>query len=768
MSRRGWPLLGAVLALLATTPGAAGAAPGDLAGADGAVERVLVISVPGVTWAEVDAASVPNLARLAAESAVGNLSTRPSPTRRTTHLGDGYITLGAGTRAVGDNLTDGQGLGVDEPFGSARAGAVFERRTGRSVDQGIVQLAVATIADRNEPLLLDAEPGALGAALADAGHGRAVIANGDGAEPGDVDPTYRRQAVSALMDLDGVVPAGVVGDQLLIEDAEAPFGLRYDHDAVVDAFQGVWNASSVVLVEASDLARTDAYRSLTTPEQGADLWAQALRSTDDLVGAVLAEVDPERDAVLLIAPAHPEAELGLTVAALRSPGVEPGLLRSATTRRSGFVQLYDVAPTVLDLLGVDRPSSMDGRPFEVGRRGGDHDDRRAFLVDADDAAKFIADRVDSVAAVFVVVDAALLAGMVLWARGVIRVGGRIDTADVARFTALAVLGLVPAIYLARLVAFHDVGVVAYWSFLALVAIALAAGYEVVGRRHPLDRLILATATIVGVLVVDVVMGAPLQISSALGNSPIVAGRFAGYGNLAYPALSTAALTLAVLLAARIGRPTGPPVAIGVLALAIVAAGAPFWGSNVGAFLSMAPAYLLTALLLLGWRIRLRTACIAVTAALGAFFVFGLADLARPPQRRTHLGRLFERVADDGWSSFATVVERKLNANFRNVSGTVWILVIPITVVLLIVLTRWTRPQLRELRDRIPDLNAGALGAAVLVVVGFAVNDSGVRVPGVMLTVLNAALIMLVVGNTEAPDRPGAAEANAPPNAGVEA
>lgn len=736
-------LLGVAVATLAGTP-AAGAAPSGTPSPS--VDRVLIVTLPGVVWADLDDVDLPNLNRLLDESAVGDLTTRANPTRRFTNLGDAYITLGAGTRAIGDNgATDGQALEVDERFGLDTAGDVFELRTGRAVERGIVQLSIATIAARNEPLLLDSEPGALGTTLAEAGYQRAVIANGDGTEPAGSPPVYRRGAASALMDEEGVVPAGSVGDELLVEDPQAPFGIRYDNDAVLSAFRDVWRSDSVVLVEASDLTRADVYREFATPDQRERLESDALRQTDDLVGDLLAEVDPERDAVLVLGPAHPEGELALTVAALRAPGVEPGLLRSATTRRSGFVQLIDVAPTVLDLLDVDRPSSMLGRPFEVGRTGGDAVERRDFLVDSDEAARFVADRVEPVATVFVLLDAALVVGVLLWLRGVPR---GVRTTEALGFGALALLGWIPAVYLARLVPFHEMGAVAYWLFLVLASLALAAGYRAVGRRHQLDPLILAAGTTVGVLVVDVLFGAPLQISSALGNSPIIGGRFTGYGNLAYAALAASGLLLAVLLAARIGRPRGPRVAVGVLVVVVVADGAPWWGSDVGGVLSMVPAYLVTALLLLGWRVRLRAASIAVAAAVGAFFAFGFLDVARPADSRTHLGRLFEKVGDEGWSSFTTVIERKLSANFRNITTTVWMLVVPIAALLVLLLVLWSADRLRALRDRYPAIQAGAIGAVVLLVIGFAVNDSGIKVPGVMLTVFDAALVVLVTGTTD--------------------
>ncbi|MGQ0803594.1 MAG: hypothetical protein ACT4PI_07015 [Actinomycetota bacterium] len=739
----------AIVAATMVVPARTGAAAPSGEG-DGRVDRVLIFTLPNVGWGDLDGVELPNLQRFFDRAAVADLSARASTDRRTTHLGDGYITLGAGTRAIGDGgVTDGQGFGVDEPFGIDTAGEAFRRRTGREVENGLVQLGFAQIVDRNDDLLLDAEPGALGEALDEAGYSRAVIANADGVEPAGEPPAFRRQAVNALMDEDGIVGGGRVDDGLLADDGRAPYGVRLDPGAVGAAFEIAWGPRSVVLVEASDLVRADTYRSVATPDQDDALVAAALRRSDRLFGRLMDEVDLARDAVLVVGPAHAAGTAALTMAALRGPGIEPGLLRSATTRRSGFVQLYDVAPTVLDLVGIERPSSMAGRPFEVGRSGGSSQDRIEFLIEANEAARFVADRVEPLALLIVTAHAALLAFTLVWLTGRLRA----PAAPVAlEFGGLALLGLIPAVFLARLVPFHDVGAVPYWLFLVGVAIALAGLYRLVGRRTAIDSLVVGTGLIAGLLVVDVLLGSRLQINSALGNSPIVAGRFTGYGNLAYSALGSAALALAVLVVARFGRPAGTWIAAGVLTVVVVVDGAPFWGSDVGGVLSLAPAFLVTGGLLFGWRMRVRTAVLAAGATAVAVAGFALLDLARPPEQRTHLGRLFEKIGDEGWSGFATVVTRKLEANVGNVANTVWALTVVAAAAFVIALVVWAPARLRDLDRWAPAFRAGAIGAAVLLGLGFALNDSGIKVPGVMLTVFDAALVVLLV---RCPPAPGA-------------
>jgi hypothetical protein len=705
--------------------------------------RVLVIAVPALTWEDVNGNDVPNLLRLFDDSAVGDLATRTVSRQAT--LVDGYVTLGAGTRAIGAGAaTDGEAFAVDEALGADTAGQIFERRTGETSRRGLVHLGFPEIVEANEGELYDAEVGALADALDEAGVSRAVIANADGQDTadGDIRGYYRRTAVAGLMGSDGTVPAGTVGPELLTEDVGAPFGLRYDETAVVDAFREVWKPRSVVLVEASDLVREDFYRGFATADERPRLFRQSLQRTDHLVGALLDEVDLSRDVVLVVGSSHPRAVARLTVVALHEPGGEPGLLQSGATRRAGFVQLVDVAPTILDRLGIDEPDSMEGGPVEVDEGGGSGLDRREFLAESDEAARFRDDHVGPVTTLFLIVQIVLGLGVIL---STLVPGWRV-LPRVLYVGALGSLGYFPAVYLARLVPFHDLGTLAYFGFLVVVAGALSFFFIVVGQlvgRRPAGAVMAGLAGIVLVLVVDVLLGAPLQFNSVLGYSPKVAGRFGGFGNLGYAALASATVLLAGLLAHRVGGRRGAWWAIALLAGVFVVDATPRWGSDVGGILSMLPAFTITGVLLLGLRVRFRTFVACAAGAVAALLLFGLLDLALPAESRTHLGRLFERVGDEGWSSFVTVLQRKADQNLSVLISSVWLWMVPV-VVGLVGWLLWQAPgRLRSLATRFPELRASVFGFAILALLGFALNDSGIATPGVMLGVLTAVLIALV-------------------------
>lgn len=797
MSRRlALAVLAATVVVLASGGGAAGQGretPEKAVITDdaplGRVERVLVYSVPTLAWKDLERVDAPNLERFLEESVVGNLSVR-SVTRRTS-AADGYATLNAGTRTEGTEQaslafvagltrgsTDGDPSGVpsevfepeppgddaepgpvlvpspDEPdptdpaalapeagerFDGSPAAEEFARRTGVQPQVGeVFNFGLVSMRAVNAKLLFGAEVGALGEALREAGVDRAVIANGDHGEGSDqVD--YRREASVGLMDRNGLVAHGRVGRTLLRNDASAPFGIRYDNDEVAAAFGDFWGPDSVVLVEASDMVRHEDSVPLMLRSQQERQRDAAIARSDDLFGALLEQVDPERDAVVVLAPYAADESSAPTVVGVHAPGVEPGLLSSGTTRRAGFVQTVDIGPSILSLVGVEPPSSMEGTVMERAGSGGSHPDRVSFLVDSVAGAKF-RDRLLGPATVVFVLAQLLLWVVAIWALS--RSRRRLGLA--AELGTLAVLVYLPVTFLAGAFAFHELGQLAWWCFVVGVSVALAGVIQALTHRYLVDPLLSALAVIVGVLSIDVVLGGSLQFNTVFGYTPTVAGRFDGIGNPAFSMLAAAGIIGAALIAHRLPGRRGVWTAIALLGWCVVLDGAPFLGADVGGALTLVPAAGVTAWMLLGWRVRLRTVAVGAVVTVGLVLAFGAVDLTRPAARQTHLGRLLTDIGDNGFGAFETVVLRKLNANLSVLMSSVWILMLPLVFAFIAFVVWWAPWRLRTIGERIPEERAAVAGLITAMLLGFVLNDSGISVPGLMLGVANASLINLLL------------------------
>lgn len=764
----------------------------------GTAERVLVFSVPTLTWEDLETYEAPNLSSLLADSVVGDLSVR-SVTRRTDAV-DGYATLNAGTRTEGtrqgslafvagldrgstDHSGDptevpsgayeteqpeedlpnqpvpapadptsgapagGDSTGTDttvdpglvERYNGSPAAEEFARRTGVLPPVGSVfNFGIVSMRKLNSSLLFDAEVGALGDALEDAGVRRAVIANGDHGR-GSEDTEYRREGSIALMGGDGLVQRGRVSPKLLQQDPSAPFGTRYDNAGVAEAFGAFWYPRSVVLVEASDMVRYEAAAALALDAQRDAFRRQAIENSDELLGRLLERVDPERDAVVIVAPYASGETTDLTVVGFSAPGVRSGLVSSGTTRRSGFAQTVDIAPSILSLLNVEVPTSMEGTVVERGAGGGSLVERADLLVEAAEAAVFRDRILGGASVVFVLAQVALWL-VAIWT--LMRPGRRLRT--VAEVATLVTLTYLPMTFFAGAFPTYRWGAASWWAIVSAGSVGLAVAIHFATRRYLVDPLIVTLGFLVAFLSVDIFFGGPLQFNTVFGYSPTIAGRFNGLGNPAFSMLTAAGIILASLVAHRVPGRRGVHIAVGILAWCVLLDGAPMLGADVGGALTLVPAAGVTAWMLMGWRIRLRTVTVGALLTVAVVLGFGMLDLTRPAAEQTHLGRLLSDIGSNGVGAFETVVLRKLNANLSVLTSSIWTLMLPVVFAAVAFVIWWAPWRMRTIAERIPEERAAVAGLMTAMVLGFALNDSGISVPGLMLGVASAALVNLLL------------------------
>jgi hypothetical protein len=248
----------------------------------------------------------------------------------------------------------------------------------------------------------------------------------------------------------------------------------------------------------------------------------------------------------------------------------------------------------------------------------------------------------------------------------------------------------------------------------------------------LTRAGIACGFTAAVLVVDELTGAHLQMSSVAGYSPVVAGRFAGIGNVAFGVLAASALLAAAS--------TRSATIAALTAIVVVVDGAPMWGSDVGGVLALVPAYTLLVLLLAGRRVN--AGRLAIAALVGGLVVtaFGVADHARPVDQQTHLGRFVGQVVD---GTAGAVVRRKAEANLSLLFHSPVTALLPLVVAFLLVLFLRPPAVLRGTFDRSPAWRAGLLAVLAASGLGAVLNDSGVAVPALAIVVaLPATLAVL--------------------------
>ncbi|MGV9325271.1 hypothetical protein [Streptosporangium sandarakinum] len=660
--------------------------------------QVVVIGVPGLEWDDLDRARTPNLWGLAERGGSASMSTRavPPPGRSLICPVAGWLTVSAGQRAgaPGDDCAP---PAVPQPGPDGGASVPdWSRLTAHNA---------AEVSYR--PVL-----GQLGQLVADAG-GK-VAAAGPGAALAAADKTGNIGKYAPSI--------GGLGDL-------APYRL--------------------VVAEVPDLAEAWLQG---RPGDGGPPAAltdrarrEAVAAADRGVGAILGQVPPGATVLLGgLSDASPTAHLHVAVARGASPGGAPyprGLLTAPSTRQDGLVTNTDLTATVIAILGLEAPNTVVGHAWRsAGPVGGSAAATVDRLADDDLASEVLREvRGPFFTGLVTVQILFYVLAAVAFRRG--WGGSRALTAVRGVAT---VSGAIPVgIFLAQLVPWWSLPAPMAALVLTIVAVAcVVAALALAGpwRAHVLGPLTVVAAITSLALLADVMTGSRLQVNAVGGYEPVTGGRFYGFGNIAF-AIYSAGTILALAGIAQWLLPRGRralALAVCVLygGLAVFADGWPGWGADFGGVPAFLAGVAVLVVLLSGRRLSVAKAVLIGTAGVLAITVIAVADWLRPAEQRTHLGAFVQQVLDgEAWA----VVTRKFGAMLGITVGN-W----PLTLLSLVALaflflvldrpSRWGASALGRAYALAPALRAGLIGALVCALAGFLLNDSGIAIPAMALTV----------------------------------
>jgi hypothetical protein len=693
--------------------------------------HVVMVGVPGLQWADLSETGTPNLWALTGKGGAASMSTRayPRPNRASTCPVAGWLTVSAGQRA-----------------GSAAGECTLPPAPQVAPDGSASVPGWAELASFNAATSYRATIGLLGQAVRDAGG--TVAAAGPGAALVAADKSGKVQKYAESV--------GALGDLS-----------RYN----------------LVVADVDDLARAwitqpSATTTAPAPELTREARAQAVASADRRAGEILRLLPTGATALVAgLSDASATAHLHVATAVGPSTTGQPyrhGFLTATSTRQDALVTITDLTTTVLDLLGARVPVGAAGRPWmSDGPAPASVAETVKELSDADLASRVLVEVRAPFFAVFVAVQL-LFYGVAAFA--VRRRWGGPRVLAATQVLAVASGAVAVSTFLAQLVPWWNlahpmaalIGTIMGFAGL-LAALAFAGPW----RTHVLGPLTVVAVVTSLALMIDVMTGSRLQVNAVTGYEPVTGGRFYGFSNIAFAVYATGTILalagVAQALMERGRRVTALAACLAYGLLAIFADGWPGWGADFGGVPAFVLGFAVFMLMVSGRRVTLGKLVIVAAAGAALIGAIAFADWLRPSDQRTHLGAFVQQVIE---GEALPVIGRKLGAMLGTLGN--WQLTglsLAALAFLYLVLARpsqWGASALSLAYTRAPTLRAGLFGVLTSALVGFLINDSGIAIPAMALTVavpltLAASIRALQRSGPTTPGRPSApAGSTAPP------
>jgi len=719
---------------------------------------LVLVGVAGLRWEDVGLFSTPALWDLSRGHAVGQVVVRSVHPRACPV--DGWLAVSSGTRLAGPRL-DNQCASLRDPVGEGTSASVsawpdYEE----SADTQGFAAQPGLLGDEIRAAQVSATAIGPGAAIAIA-DSKGVVAGTYHRRPGQ--PAATTSAVTDALQSSSlvVVDAGVVRDPgyATVDPEPEPGEPEPEPEPGEPERPAEDTAPPPDTDEPSGSVLTDPDR------------AGQVKAVDEQVGAVMAAV-AGTDATVLVVSLADSGRGSLRLAAMVGPvpGTdEPaqGLLTSASTRQAGLFQAADVLPTVLLALGVESPgatiTTTAGSGTAAGRLFRLMDTNR-HAVQISRASSLLTDRLMNAFQLLMLVSALVLT------RAAHRSSGGLED-QLRRWTLLG-LRAVSVVIAAVPVSAYLTNVLPWWqsptpqNTFWTVLVGFVVGVTVVAFVGPWRRslvgpmgAVMAVTTVV--LTADAALGGRLVVDAPFGAHRLLGARFYGTSNQGFALLTVASLILAAVVARALlarGERTAAWLAVAMTGLVVVVAdGMPGLGSDFGGPPAMVPAFALLGVVVAGRRVRWPLVLGVIGAAVVVVVGFAWADYLRPAASRTHLGRFVATVLDGG---LRPVLERKAAVNLRMLSAVRYTVPTVLSAALTLWLADW--PGRRRLPGRLrgrltavlqaePLLRPTVAAVTVAMVLGVALNDSGVVITATGLVLAVPMLVAVFAGHLGDPD-----------------
>jgi hypothetical protein len=274
------------------------------------------------------------------------------------------------------------------------------------------------------------------------------------------------------------------------------------------------------------------------------------------------------------------------------------------------------------------------------------------------------------------------------------------------------------------------------------------------RRGPLGPLGAVGGLAAGIVGVDVLTGARLQLNGVAGYSAVEGSRYAGLGTIGLGLFIAGALLVSGRLAQQLARPWRPVLVAFLGGVGVVLVGSPYLGSEAAGAIALTAGVCVAAAIAAGGFLTFARLAWATLTGLAVTLGFALLDLRRPVTDRGSLGR-FITAAQDGTGG--ALLHRISVTNMTVlVTSPLTLVVLGSSVLIVFVLLRpWG--GMKRLFGIFPAVRAATTGITVAAILAGFLDGVGLNVAGAAAAVAVPLAVLATLRVLEhAEDRTGRA------------
>lgn len=642
-----------------------------------------------------------------------------------------YATIGSGARAYISSSNY-----IDFTSSDKESSLLYKSTVGQT-PKLINNIGINSLINNNDSKgQYGSTLGTIGQTLADNNLKVSVLGNADTSnEERDLNRNISLMAMDSL----GRIESGNI-DDINIEDATMPYGIRTDYEKLLSETIKYYDESDVLFIELGDTTRLNSYKPYLNEKTYATMRNRIYKNIDTYLTDVLNLVNSQ-DTVYIISPTVSTLDSSnkkRLAPVIKFDGEGKGLLSSATTRRLGIVTNVDIGVDILNKYNLTNNQTV-GKAFTYEQK----EDNLEYLNKDFNKIVSMTNMRATVVSIFVSIIAVswVVALIALLLKDKLPIKNKKVLFNVLK--EFIKLGLImPLAFLLAPLSNASTNTTITVSVIVAVVVLFALGH-LLFKNNDLKQMGFYSLLIITVISIDSIFGTYLMKNNIMSYDSMIGARYYGIGN-EYEGVTVASIIFGLSVLLHYNKKISKILIGAILFAVLIPSAHPAMGANVGGAISECVAYLVFLLLILDvkfdWK-KVLLICGCTGLVVGGFAVvdimFGM---------ESHLSLFVNQILTNGPIAIIQTFGRKIAMNVKLAKSSIWVNILLAGMLIISVLIFQPKKYFKEMNEKYPTIFKGFIASIIGCFTTLLVNDSGIVSASTASIYILVPIIILIINS----------------------